>query len=299
MDARAVVALVVVLGDRLPVRVDHVVVRRRDEHPVDLPRRDQLVEVADVLVQRRRVTGRVHEHPAVPLGDARGDQRVLALVEAGHVAEPGRAVQRPVQAVDPRVVRALDRAEVDAACRARAARALGAGRCWRTRSAGRASSRTSSTPSSPTRTARWSPGCARSSARPTHTHPAPKKCSASHARTSVREVRLRPAASGWRRASARAPVAGAPGSIGERVSDMAAKPPLGDLPCGRAMFERPFKPWRESSIRSPAGLENARRPPVSTDRAGAARRRRRTRPRRTSARPAPSGISIAGISKRF
>ena len=95
VDARTVVALVVVLGDRLPVRVDHVVVRRRDEHPIDLPRCDELVQVADVLVQRRRVAGRVHEHPAVPLGDARGDQRVLALVEAGHVAEPGAPFKEP------------------------------------------------------------------------------------------------------------------------------------------------------------------------------------------------------------
>jgi hypothetical protein len=112
-----VVALVVVLGDRLPVRSDRVLVPRGHEHPLGFPGRHQLFEVAHVLGQRERVAAGVHEDPAVPLLHPSGGQRVVLPVEARDIPEARGALQSPVEPVDPGVVGALDRSEVAALAR--------------------------------------------------------------------------------------------------------------------------------------------------------------------------------------
>ena len=108
VDLGAVVALVVVLDDQLPVRRDLVRVRSADHQAPGFVPVDPLREVPHVLLERRRVGRGVHEHPAVPFGHADLGQRELAAVEPGQLAERRRRAQGAVQPVDPGVVRAPD-----------------------------------------------------------------------------------------------------------------------------------------------------------------------------------------------
>ena len=112
MDRRAVVALVIVLGDRLPVRLDGVLMRGADEQTIGLPPPHEGVEASDVLPERRRRTVRVDEDPSLPFMDPSRDERVVGLREPFQVAETRGGAERPVELVDPCVVGALDRGEV-------------------------------------------------------------------------------------------------------------------------------------------------------------------------------------------
>ena len=110
VDQRAVVALVVVLDGDLPVRLQLVVVRRPGHQPLAPPRRDEVAERAEVLLERPGPPVDVDEDPAAPLGVRDGQQAHDLAVEVGDVAEVGGQPQRPVELVAPRVVRALDHA---------------------------------------------------------------------------------------------------------------------------------------------------------------------------------------------
>ena len=110
VDRRAVVALVVVLGQDLPVGRRVVLVRAGDDQPAHLVRREQLVERAERVVERGGLARAVDEDQAVPLRDRQLDQAPLAGVEAGPALEAGGRAQVPVQAVGPGVVRADDHA---------------------------------------------------------------------------------------------------------------------------------------------------------------------------------------------
>ena len=65
-----------------------------------------------MLFERGRSAVGVHEHPPTPLADACGDQRILGLVEPLEIAEPWSCAEGPIELVDPRVVGALDGAQV-------------------------------------------------------------------------------------------------------------------------------------------------------------------------------------------
>ncbi len=106
------VALVVVLHDHLPVRPNGVGVGGHGLEALGLPRRDQLLQVPDPFREVRRLPRGVREHEAAPLGDPGRDQRVARPVEAGHLGEPRRAQEPPVEAVGPGVVGAPDHPQV-------------------------------------------------------------------------------------------------------------------------------------------------------------------------------------------
>ena len=108
VDRRAVVALVVVLRQHLPVGVDHVLVAGQRDQRLDAVGGDDLVQSAQLVRQRARVTGGVDEDVAVPLLRRDGHQRELGGVEPGHVTEVRGGDQPPVQGVGPGVVRADD-----------------------------------------------------------------------------------------------------------------------------------------------------------------------------------------------
>src|SRR2546430_2295986 len=109
MDHGAMQALRVVLEDQLPVRA-HVVVdasagaQRRDVEPRE-PADERRERLGERLGVRREVD---HEEP-LPLGERRGAERVVLLVEAFHLAHVGGADELAVEGVGPGVVGALDR----------------------------------------------------------------------------------------------------------------------------------------------------------------------------------------------
>src|SRR5215212_9343190 len=108
VDRRAVVALVVVLNQDLPVR-RHLVAVPGDRHELTgavVP--DHLSQVAHMLLERRRVSARVREQPPLPLSDPDRYERVVGPIKSGYPAESRSPLQAPVQPVSPRVVRATD-----------------------------------------------------------------------------------------------------------------------------------------------------------------------------------------------
>ena len=114
VDRGAVVALLVVLGDDLPVRLELVGVRRDGDEVLGTVVGDDLFESGGVLLERPALTAGVDEHPAVPLHDVQLDQPELRLVESLEVTEAaGGVAQRAVELVVPAVVRADDRSLVD------------------------------------------------------------------------------------------------------------------------------------------------------------------------------------------
>ena len=162
MDRRAVV-LVVVLGDGLPVHGDDVSVFR-----------SRNIRLAHGATSCSRFPTYSASGGASPIAFANTQPCHLRRAEIsgksafsnpGTSPEPRRAPQRSVQAVDPRVVRTRSRAG-SATRPARAARARWRQVLWKPRRVPERSC-TSSDPSRPIRTARWSPGWRRSSARPT------------------------------------------------------------------------------------------------------------------------------------
>ena len=111
VDRGAVVALLVVLDDDLPVRLERVGVGGHGDEVLGPVVGHDLLEAGGVLLERTRLAARVDEHPAVPLHDVQLGQAELRLVEVLEVAEAaGRVAQRAVELVGPRVVGADDRA---------------------------------------------------------------------------------------------------------------------------------------------------------------------------------------------
>src|SRR5438132_5947361 len=100
MDLWTVVALVIVLHDQLPVRLDLVLRGRRGDQPLGPVVRDQSVQVPSVILESRSVPGSVGEHPAVPLRDAGRYQALEDWVGVGQMRETGRPLQSPIKAVD-------------------------------------------------------------------------------------------------------------------------------------------------------------------------------------------------------
>ena len=189
VDQRAVVALVVVLGDHLPVR-RHLVgvpvgdheraraVRRHD--PSQLP---QVVGEGRHLGAAQRVQG-VAEHPALPDLHRQLHESVGARVEVVDLAEAGGRDQRPRQVVAPGVVGADHRRGASWTRPPAAARGRGAGRCWRTSAPRRSGAPAGRTRRPPT-TARWVvPGPSRSASRPRQVQLPAYRCRRSQASTS-------------------------------------------------------------------------------------------------------------------
>ena len=184
VDRRAVVALLVVLGDHLPVGRELVGVGRHGDQVLGPVRRDDLVEPGDVVIERAAVAGRVDEDPAVPDDDRDREQPELALVEALELAEASRCVaQGAVQLVAPGVVRADDAAPLLACCRTAAARGRGAGRSWRTHGSRRPRRAPAARHRRRSRPTSGLPTGPKSVAVPTHCHPE-KMFACSQAKTS-------------------------------------------------------------------------------------------------------------------
>ena len=121
MDQRAVVALVVVLRDHLPVRCHLVGVPVGEHERLRCVRADDPLECSHVVGEAgsplrqppiaHRVRG-VHEDPAVPAFDGQLDQGVLRTDEVLTVAETRRPAQLPTEVVGPCVIRAQHRLAV-------------------------------------------------------------------------------------------------------------------------------------------------------------------------------------------
>jgi hypothetical protein len=87
VDGGAVVALVVVLGQNLPVRCDLVVVARPDDEVGATVVLEDLIQIARMLFERWGVAACVGEEPPVPLSDAHGEEVMPGPVEAIGLAE--------------------------------------------------------------------------------------------------------------------------------------------------------------------------------------------------------------------
>ena len=109
MDQRAVVALVVVLGDRLPVRRDLIGMAVTDHQPRQRVRRHHVRQRTHMLIERRHLRGshrvqRVPEDPPLPHPHRQLGQPVLGELERRVVAEALGADQPTREVVGPRVV---------------------------------------------------------------------------------------------------------------------------------------------------------------------------------------------------
>ncbi len=104
VDHRAVVALVVVLGEDLPVGRDHVFVAAGHPQPLRFVGGDHRVEGGQRLVERRRPTRSVDEDQAVPFGDRQFGEPELRRLEAFELLEPRRRPHLALQGVRPRVI---------------------------------------------------------------------------------------------------------------------------------------------------------------------------------------------------
>jgi hypothetical protein len=87
VDGGAVVALMIVLGQNLPVRRDLVAVARADDEVGATVVLDEILQIARMLFERWGVAACVGEEPSVPLSDAHGDEVMPGPVEAIGLAE--------------------------------------------------------------------------------------------------------------------------------------------------------------------------------------------------------------------
>ena len=108
MEARAVVALGVVLGDELPVRADVVVDPLRRTEAAEVEAAQVLDEVAELIGQRGRVGIEVEEDEPLPDLAAHADEAVRVEAEVLEAVRVLRADEAAVEVVDPRVVRTLE-----------------------------------------------------------------------------------------------------------------------------------------------------------------------------------------------
>ena len=213
VDHRAVVALLVVLDDDLPVGRHLVLVRAVvTDEPLRAVRRDDVLERAEVVGERtgRDRTGSTNTQPCHSRTGT-GDEPELAGVEPCDVAEARGRPQRCRRG--GRSTRGRGRR----CCCGRRRPPQGSSSCPRCR---QALANPRSTPSSsagqqhapsPAATARRAPGSARSSARPRQT--SRRRCAAAPRRAPARRRTRRAAASGCRR-TAPARARAAPGSRG-------------------------------------------------------------------------------------
>ena len=116
------VALAVVLGDELPVGVDLVGRRVRDRSAPKSNRARCVTEVAQLVLERRRLRVQVDEHEALPRLEADRSQPVRGRrLKSSRSSVCLARTSDPVEVVDPGVVRALEADRL-------AARLLGDGR---------------------------------------------------------------------------------------------------------------------------------------------------------------------------
>jgi hypothetical protein len=103
-----VIALVIVLVDDLPVRIEDVFVAGSSDEPLRFVIHHELLEIADVIGKVLGVARSVHEEPAMPLAQPGLDQRIVRLVEPRYVPESWGAPYGAVGPIDPCVVGTLD-----------------------------------------------------------------------------------------------------------------------------------------------------------------------------------------------
>lgn len=108
MNGRAVVALLVVLGDDLPVGGQLVGVAVDDHQILGPVATHHVFEAGDVVGEFDVGTAGVDEQPAVPVDQAQLGEAELAGVEA--VVESRCTAQTPVEPIRPGVVGAHDAA---------------------------------------------------------------------------------------------------------------------------------------------------------------------------------------------
>src|ERR1700722_13037053 len=118
VDHRAVVALLVVLVHDLPVGIYDVFVAPFCHESFRLVRGHERFEAGEMTVDRRGVSGCVHEYPTVPLLAGELDETVGRHIEGGGI-EARRHPKVSVELVGPGVVRADDDRAVDGRLTAR------------------------------------------------------------------------------------------------------------------------------------------------------------------------------------
>ena len=117
MDDRTVQALGEVLDDQLPVRLQVVALGVGGAEVADSPRLEARGGRAELVPQSRALVGDPHEDDPAPLLAPRRGERVVRDREPLHPVHVRRPPEPTVEAVGPRVVRALDRARQAAALR--------------------------------------------------------------------------------------------------------------------------------------------------------------------------------------
>ena len=183
VDRRAVVALLVVLGDDLPVGRQLVGVPVDDRpgpragsgrRPPRGRRRARRIEPSSPL-------GSTNSQPCQSTSAQLGEPE-LAASKSVDRGTAGRVAQRRRRAGRTRSGTGRRCAPLGRRRRTRAARARGAGRCWRTRGARRPRRGPAARRSAPVPTAVCAPGSAKSAAWPTHIQPE-KMLRCSHSKT--------------------------------------------------------------------------------------------------------------------
>src|SRR4029450_123650 len=108
MQVRAVEALVVVLDDQLPVRLDVIDDAVAQTEILHAPRSEFTGKVGELGRERLWARIEIEEDVSVPLLRADAVQRVVLTSEVGHLVHVRRANQSAVEVIGPRVIRALD-----------------------------------------------------------------------------------------------------------------------------------------------------------------------------------------------
>jgi hypothetical protein len=85
MNAWAVIALAVVLNDRLPVRLHHILASSLDGQLGRSPGCAQISEVSEPIRKRRAVARDVNKSPSTPFRDSESTERVIGDIEPGNV----------------------------------------------------------------------------------------------------------------------------------------------------------------------------------------------------------------------
>ena len=109
MDQRAVVALVVVLDNHLPVCDDRVLALGSVNQLLGVVGGNERVEVTDMVGDRWTVTSRIDEDPPVPHGRRKLGESVVGCLEPRDPVKVRCPCERSVECVVPGVVRADER----------------------------------------------------------------------------------------------------------------------------------------------------------------------------------------------
>src|SRR3954465_12635900 len=116
MHRRAVIALAEVVEDELPVRVDLIDLAMRGFQLVGLAMRELADERRQRVGERLRVAREIDEDEALPDFERDRMQRIVARPEASDIRHRRHRAKRTVEAVRPRMIRALDRSAERAGC---------------------------------------------------------------------------------------------------------------------------------------------------------------------------------------